>query len=91
MITINKKENMTPLELILIDIEKELYRANRIHSESFNSLHEAYAVLKEEVDELWHEIKCKKYSKALIRDEAIQVAAMAVKLVLSCCSEDTVD
>ena len=50
----------------------------------FHSTHEGYAVLKEEVDELWDEIKISKtFDKAnlLMVNEAIQVAAMAIKFV----------
>ncbi len=55
----------------------------------FNSSHEGYAVLKEEVDELWDEIKANKKPGAMIKqkDEAIQIAAMAIKFVMSCCDE----
>jgi hypothetical protein len=52
----------------------------------FNSAHEGYAVIYEELDELWDEIKSnkKKGSMERQRDEAIQVAAMAIKFLVSC-------
>ena len=55
----------------------------------FNSAHEGYAVLKEEVDELWDEIKANKKPGSVLRqkEEAIQVAAMAIKFVMSCTKE----
>lgn len=37
-------------------IEKEFLRANKLY-DIFHSNHEGYAVLKEEVDELWDAIK----------------------------------
>ena len=48
----------------------------------FASFHEGYAVLKEEVEELWDEIKLKaaNRSRKRIHDEAIQVAAMALEI-----------
>ena len=46
----------------------------------FHNLHEAYAVILEEMDELWAEIKKKNPNKNLVRAEAIQVAAMAIRL-----------
>ena len=52
---------------------------------AFHSFHEAYGVLKEEVDELWNEIKRKEYDYDKIYEEAIQVAAMARKIAL--CAE----
>lgn len=48
----------------------------------FNSYHEGYAVIKEEVDELWDEIKTKEKDFQAIEEEAIQVAAMAMKLLV---------
>lgn len=49
----------------------------------FHSTHEGYAVLKEEVDELWDEIKVSKSYNAnmLMVKEAVQVAAMAIKFI----------
>ena len=50
----------------------------------FHSEHEGYAVIKEEVDELWDAIKNNKHTEIHERLwEAIQVAAMAVKYVAS--------
>lgn len=45
----------------------------------FHSAHEGFAVLKEEVDELWDEIKRNDPGRA--RAEALQVAAMALRLI----------
>lgn len=53
----------------------------------FASAHEGYAVLKEEVDELWDVIKRKPDStrKDEMRAEAIQVAAMALRFLIDVC------
>lgn len=48
----------------------------------FNSAHEGYAVIKEELDELWDEIKDKNSTKTLQYHEAKQVAAMAIRFML---------
>lgn len=55
----------------------------------FNSSHEGYAVIKEEVDELWDEIKNNKHPMSEVnqKKEAIQVAAMGIKFLMSCCKE----
>ena len=60
------------------DVHAELVRADSLHK-PMNSLHEAYAVLLEEVDELWDEVRKKssERSKAAIREELVQIAAMA--------------
>jgi NTP pyrophosphatase (non-canonical NTP hydrolase) len=46
----------------------------------FKNGHEGYAVLLEEVDELWHEVKHGDDTSAL--KEAVHVAAMAVRFLI---------
>jgi len=52
----------------------------------FNSAHEGYAVILEELDELWYEIKghnpIRHEQKEAMREEVIQVAAMAIRFVM---------
>jgi hypothetical protein len=48
----------------------------------FNSPHEAWAVIKEELDELWVEVKANNGQTHEARTEALQVAAMAVRYML---------
>ena len=45
-------------------------------------MHEGYAVLKEEIEELWEMIKVDNYEEA--EKEAIQVAAMAIRFIIDC-------
>lgn len=51
---------------------------------SMASWHEGYAILKEEVDELWEEIKKRPgvSDPDKLRQEATQVAAMALRLLV---------
>jgi len=58
------------------------YRNARSKFGGFHSAHEGYAVLKEEVDEMWDAIKSNDIKHA--KKEAIQVAAMALAFVLEC-------
>lgn len=44
------------------------------------SPHEGYAVILEELDELWVEVKAD--DRARMREEAIQVAAMAIRFLV---------
>ena len=69
---------------IFKEIEKELIRAEK-HGDKFASLHEAYAVILEELDEVWEitRLKRKLRSRPLLRSEFIQVAAMAIKAIES--------
>lgn len=63
------------------EVVQEVMRAMKKHG-PMRSPHEGYAVLKEEVDELWDEIKSDRGRFATARKEAIQVAAMAMRYVL---------
>ena len=60
-----------------------LFVVEDINFPLFNSQHEGYAVLKEEVDELWDEIKNKHANEMDTKAECIQVAAMAIKMLIS--------
>ncbi len=69
------------------DVEAELLVATS-RFPPFNSAHEGFAVLKEEVDELWDEVKKNPGKnpdrKSLMRAEAVQVAAMALRFITDC-------
>lgn len=49
------------------------------------SAHEGMAVLREEFDELWDEVKRKERTVDRMRQEAIQVAAMAIRFLVDVC------
>ena len=78
------------LEMVVIEARNELVAARLIHK-SMKSSHEGYAVILEEMDELWEEVKKnpKKHpeAKEKMRQEAIQVAAMAMRFVIDVCGE----
>lgn len=87
-------DSVTPQDLtqtvrkVLGEVEAELLTATSKFG-GFNSAHEGYAVLLEEVDELWDEIKRnqKMRSMAKMRAEAIQVSAMGARFVLDICDK----
>jgi cation transport regulator ChaB len=81
----NASERLVKLECILSEIGDEVTRAVNLYPK-FNSAHEGYAVLLEEVDELWDEVKKspKRRDYDAMRTEAMQVAAMAVRLMMDC-------
>jgi len=56
---------------------KEYIRARTIHK-PMHSYHEGYAIMKEEFEEFWDEIKKKHPSKHKIEEELIQIAAMCM-------------
>ncbi len=68
---------------IVRDMLAELERATEKFP-AFHSSHEGYAIIKEELDELWEAIK-KNESPDRQKEEALQVAAMALRFVLDLC------
>ncbi len=75
---------------ILQKVLKEYDRAVELHG-PFNSPHEGYAVILEELDELWAEVKInpkdidiKNFRRDRMEEEAIQVAAMALRFLNDC-------
>lgn len=73
---------MTNEQLVLDSVRLELMRA-QAKFPPMASLHEGYAILKEEVDELWDEVKGQQ-RRERIAAELLQVAAMAVRMYLDC-------
>jgi hypothetical protein len=71
---------------VTADIIDEVTRAQSNYPK-FNSAHEGYAVLLEEVDELWDLVKVKqaRHDHKAMREEAVQIAAMAVRFILDIC------
>jgi len=64
---------------LILEVLAELDRATAKFG-PFNSAHEGYAVILEELDELWDEIK--KNDAVNVRKEAVQVAAMALRFLM---------
>ena len=71
------------MEITLGEVRYELATALVAYSK-FNSAHEGYAVILEELDELWDEIKKRPnaVSKERMRRKARHVAAMAIRFML---------
>ncbi len=66
------------VDAILAIVKDEFEQATSKHS-SFASTHEGAAVLREEYEELWDDVKANRPGDA--RAEAVQVAAMAVRFI----------
>ena len=79
--TINYDEGITKA---INEISAEVRRAKTLFPTNFHNQHEAYAVILEEIDELWDEIKKnhKNYDLEAQRTEAKQAAAMLVRLMV---------
>ena len=66
------------LDAMLMWLRDEVKRACTKHA-SMHSPHEGYAVIQEEVDELWELVKKDKGRTGDARDEALQIAAMGIR------------
>lgn len=76
-------------EELLAQAVAELQRANEVHPD-FTSLHEAYAVILEELDEFKHIVFGRDRSSAAYhwaRAEVMQVAATGIKAMMFCDAE----
>lgn len=76
----------------LSEVTEEIYAAVSSYP-PFNSAHEGMGVLREEVDELWDEVKVKQGKRdiAAMRHEACQVAAMAIRFMAEICRDGVED
>lgn len=86
---------MTFDERIAIKFSQDIYEEMADASSKFkpfNSGHEGFAVLKEEVDELWEAVKLNKKRHPerdeLMEKECIQVGAMALQFLHDICSKE---
>ncbi|WP_158795503.1 hypothetical protein [Pedobacter sp. L105] len=66
---------------LILEIESELQSAKERFPTKLNSLHEGYAIISEEFDEFWDEIKKKEQDRDLLKlkTEGIHVIAMMIR------------
>jgi phytoene dehydrogenase-like protein len=87
--TVTRRSMEVPLRPeTLMEVLAELKSATE-KFDAFNSAHEGWATLFEEVDELWDEVKKspKKRELEKMRKEAVQVAAMALRFLRDVCDD----
>ena len=60
-------------------LTQELARARKLHTRPINSVHEGYAIIQEELDEFWEEVRRRDGCRDTLGmlDELVQIAAMA--------------
>ena len=66
---------------ILDDVEDAFTHATTKHTRPHASLHESYAILMEEVEEFWDELKLQNPDPANLRKELLQIAAVAIRAI----------
>lgn len=67
------------IDAVVYEVSQEVRSAMRKHG-PMKSSHEGYAVILEELDELWQEVK--HGTKENAYKEAVQVAAMAIRFIV---------
>ena len=73
------------IENLLGEVELELSDAMKKHKR-LNSVHEAYAIILEELDEFWEQVKLRRHARNTVamKIELRQIAAMAVRTIVDC-------
>ena len=66
---------------VIVELQSAREKFSPMHS-----AHEGYAVLLEEMDELWIEVRTQNPSIDRMRKEAVQVAAMAIRFIEDICN-----
>ena len=68
------------LRALLDEVADELAKAQSKHP-PMHSGHEGWAVIREELDELWEHVRSDTWRSPAARHEAVQIAAMAVRYI----------
>ncbi len=58
------------------------------HFKRLNSPHEGHAVIREEFDELWDEVKRREQDPAAMEKEAVQLGAMVIRFLTEVVGKD---
>lgn len=69
----------------LADVREEYAKVTEKHGPTYASVHEGWAIMFEEVDELWEEARKKSKNRDFVnmREECVQIASCALKFALS--------
>lgn len=86
--TLLNKVAATTDDDVMWQVLNELEQAQKNYP-PMHSAHEGFAVIQEEMCELWDEVKKKPSARSIVdmRYEALQVAAMAMRFVIDVCNE----
>jgi len=81
-------DKIDPASKIAAEAVAELEKATRKHK-PLNSAHEGYAVILEELDELWEHVRAQTEDRDVqeMRKECIQIAAMAMRFIQDVCDK----
>jgi NTP pyrophosphatase (non-canonical NTP hydrolase) len=78
---VQESQALAPVPAFLEQVIAETSRARAMHKQ-YNSIHEGYAVLLEEVDEFWDEVRKRDENRSIeaIGKELVQVATVARRI-----------
>lgn len=79
-------ERPIPEISLLAEVGHALLKAEAKHP-PMRGPHEGYAVILEELDELWTEVKRQPIDRAALRKEALHVAAMGLRFLKDVCDD----
>lgn len=77
-------DSPTQLSPFLAAVARECDRARRKHPTPIRSLHEGFAIILEEVDELKAEVWHQQNNQHALYTELVQVAAMCLRMAADC-------
>lgn len=80
-----KTEAVQRIAFAIEACQRELIRAKELHAD-MHSAHEGYAVILEELDELKAEVWKKNKDVNIMREEALHVAATALRFIVDVCN-----
>ena len=70
---------------VIREIGEQLEKARDKHAPPMHGPHEGYALILEELDDLWELVSAQKHDPIEMKKEALHVAAMAARFVLDLC------
>ena len=73
------------LKRVIEDILMEYRTTKSKYTKDYNSPHEGHSVLREEVDELWDEVRANRGRTRLAYNEAKQIASVAIRYMIEVC------
>lgn len=79
-----KPDYADDLDIVLSEVYNKIDKVKNKYPENYNSAHEGYAILKEEVEEFWVEVKKNETirDKIKMREELFDIMTVAARCIL---------
>lgn len=80
---VRRVQDLSQFEIeVFHEVAKELQRSYSMHPREFASAHEGHSVVREELEEVWDEIRAGNGESYQAGDEMVQVAANAIRYIV---------